>query len=104
MPATTGDPKAIAAIRAVVADDEPIAREYLKLVLSRVGGVEVVAEAGEALSNRLRGSSYVRTGGTRPPVNLAKLGVAHRVVWLSELRGADVEEADAPQRRQGGSR
>lgn len=34
-------------IRAVVVDDEPMAREYLKLILSRVGGVEVLGEAQE---------------------------------------------------------
>lgn len=39
----------VAAIRAVVVDDEPMAREYLKLILSRIGGVEVVAEAQEAV-------------------------------------------------------
>jgi len=35
-------------IRAVVVDDEPTAREYLKLVLGRIEGVEVAGEAGEA--------------------------------------------------------
>jgi len=39
----------IAAIRAIIVDDEPMAREYLKLVLSRIGGVEVLAEAEEAV-------------------------------------------------------
>jgi len=38
----------IAAIRAVVVDDEPMAREYLKLMLERVGGVEVAGEAEAA--------------------------------------------------------
>ncbi len=44
----TCDQESIATIRAIVVDDEPMAREYLKLILSRVGGVEVVAEAQEA--------------------------------------------------------
>lgn len=35
-------------IRAIVVDDEPMAREYLKLILSRAGGVEVLDEAQEA--------------------------------------------------------
>ncbi len=35
-------------MRAVVADDEPTAREYLKLMLGRIGGVEIVGEAAEA--------------------------------------------------------
>jgi len=39
----------IAKIRAVVVDDEPMAREYLKLILSRLADVEVVAEAREAV-------------------------------------------------------
>lgn len=36
------------AFRALVVDDEPMAREYLKLLLSRAGGVEVVGEAEDA--------------------------------------------------------
>jgi len=39
----------LATVRAVIVDDEPMAREYLKLILSRVGGVEVLAEAQEAV-------------------------------------------------------
>jgi len=39
----------IATIRAVIVDDEPMAREYLKLVLSRVGSVEVLAQAEDAV-------------------------------------------------------
>ena len=34
------------ALRAVVVDDEPLAREELCYLLAEVGGVEVVAEAG----------------------------------------------------------
>lgn len=48
MSAGTSESRSVATIRAVVADDEPIAREYLKLMLNRAGGVEVVAEAQEA--------------------------------------------------------
>ena len=36
-------------LRAVVADDEPMAREYLALLLARIGGIEIVAEAADAL-------------------------------------------------------
>lgn len=36
-------------IRAVIVDDEPMAREYLKLILSRIGGVEIVAETEAAV-------------------------------------------------------
>ena len=35
-------------LRALVCDDEPVAREYLKLVLSRIDGVRVVGEASDA--------------------------------------------------------
>jgi len=48
MSADSTELKRVAPIRAVVADDEPTAREYLKLMLDRIGGVEVVGEAGEA--------------------------------------------------------
>lgn len=55
----TGRSNPITVIRAVVADDEPMAREYLKLILSRIGGVEVVAEAKEAAEclNKVAGSA-----------------------------------------------
>lgn len=36
---------AVKSIRALVVDDEPMAREYLKLILSRLDGIEVVDEA-----------------------------------------------------------
>lgn len=36
-------------LRALVVDDEPIAREYLKLILSRIGEVEIVGECGDAV-------------------------------------------------------
>ena len=36
-------------LRAVVVDDEKLAREELCYVLDEVGGVEVVAEAGNGL-------------------------------------------------------
>lgn len=49
MPADTAESRRIAALRAVVADDEPTAREYLKLMLRRIGSVEVVGEAAEAV-------------------------------------------------------
>ncbi len=45
----TREPSSVATIRAVIVDDEPMAREYLRLILSRIGGVEVLAEAQEAL-------------------------------------------------------
>jgi len=48
MSADTAESKRITPLRAVVAEDEPTAREYLKLMLGRIGGVEVVAEAAEA--------------------------------------------------------
>ncbi len=44
----TREPQTQLTLRAVVVDDEPLAREYLKLLISRVGGVDVVAECGEA--------------------------------------------------------
>lgn len=55
----TREQESIATIRAIVVDDEPMAREYLKLVLSRVGDVEVVAEAQEAAEclDKVRSSS-----------------------------------------------
>lgn len=34
--------------RAVIVDDELPAREYLKLLLERIGGIEIVGEAGDA--------------------------------------------------------
>lgn len=37
-------------LRVVVTDDEPAAREELKYLLGRMGGVEVVAEAGDGAS------------------------------------------------------
>jgi len=43
-----GNGKPADCLRAVVADDEPTAREYLKLLLSRIGGIEVVGEADSA--------------------------------------------------------
>lgn len=45
MSATARESGRVEKIRAVVADDEPTAREYLKLVLGRMDGVEVVGEA-----------------------------------------------------------
>lgn len=35
-------------LRAVVVDDEPLAREYLKLMLLRIGNIEIVGECGGA--------------------------------------------------------
>lgn len=37
-------------IRAIIVDDEPLARDYLRLLLHRIGGVEVVGEAEDANS------------------------------------------------------
>ena len=45
----TREQNSVATVRAVIVDDEPVAREYLKLILSRIGGVEVLAEAQEAV-------------------------------------------------------
>lgn len=45
----TREQQQITAIRAIIVDDEPMAREYLKLILSRVCGVEVLAEAQTAV-------------------------------------------------------
>lgn len=45
----TREQDSIATVRAVIVDDEPMAREYLKLILSRIGGVDVLAEAQEAV-------------------------------------------------------
>lgn len=45
MSSATPESGRIDTVRALVADDEPTAREYLKLVLSRIDGVEVVGEA-----------------------------------------------------------
>lgn len=48
MYSNTREHNSVVNVRAAIVDDEPTAREYLKLILSRVGGVEVVAEAQEA--------------------------------------------------------
>ncbi len=45
----TREQQPLAVIRAIIVDDEPMAREYLKLILSRIGGVEILAEAQEAV-------------------------------------------------------
>ena len=45
----TREQNSVATVRAVIVDDEPMAREYLKLILSRIGGVEVLAEVQEAV-------------------------------------------------------
>lgn len=48
MPADTAESKRIMPLRAVIAEDEHNAREYLKLMLGRIGSVQVVGEAAEA--------------------------------------------------------
>jgi len=48
MPVGTDNRREQVKLRALIVDDEPTAREYLKLMLSRIGGVEVVGECGEA--------------------------------------------------------
>lgn len=40
-------PDADAPVRAIIVDDEPFARDAIRLALRRTGGVEVVAECGE---------------------------------------------------------
>jgi two-component system, LytTR family, response regulator LytT len=48
MSVDAGNARDSLAVRVLVCEDEPVAREYLKLVLSRIKGVEVVGEAVDA--------------------------------------------------------
>ena len=44
----TGNGRSETALRVVVVDDEPVALEYLKLILQRIGGVEIAAACKDA--------------------------------------------------------
>lgn len=67
-------------LRALVCDDEPVAREYLKLVLSRIDGVEVVGEAADV-------SEFLRKVGDAAP------DVVFLDIHLPDASGMDAASA-----------
>src|SRR5439155_692890 len=61
-----------AAVRAVIADDEPLARQQLRDLLADVPWLAIVGEAGDRRHQPLR-RLYVRVGGRIIPVAVEKI-------------------------------